>query len=366
MRKRRCEKYIIVGFLSAIISVAYADGLPAAANTPEMSRMLQALQQQLQQAATDTAAVTPPNASGVSAGSSQLQLAGASGLQSAPNATANMTTSASPTAASVPSPTDANTLTLNEQAFAGLVSQAMPLTPSQVMELHRLYVQSQQAATVSPVVPPQPVASTQTVQLAPGATPPVVRLAQGFVTSVVFVDATGGAWPIASYDLGDPKSFAIAWDNKSNILMIQSSTLFTYGNLAVNLVGLPTPVMITLIPGQRVVDYRVDMRIEGMGPNANPLVGSTHLPTGTSPLLLDVLDGVPPAGSKMLSVSGGAAEAWLINGQLYLRTRLTVLSPSWLSHVASSDGMQAYNMPTTPYVLASQQGQTITLKLEGL
>ena len=204
------------------------------------------------------------------------------------------------------------------------------------------------------------------VSLAPGATPPVIRLSAGFVSSLVFLDSSGAPWPINSYDLGNPQAFNVQWDKKSNTLLIQASSLYTYGNLAVTLKSLNTPVMLTLIPGQKAVDYRVDLRIQHLGPNAKAVLGGNGLPGVANPVLLGVLDGVPPAGSKSLKVSGGQAQAWYEGGKIYLRTRLTVLSPGWLSTMTSADGTKAYEMPATPSILVSHNGKATQLRVEGL
>ena len=207
--------------------------------------------------------------------------------------------------------------------------------------------------------------STQTVNLAPGATPPVVRLQQGFVTSVVFVDNTGADWPIDSYDLGNSKAFNIQVASGSNTMMIQAIDMYTYGNLAVNLKGLSTPVMLTLVPGGQAVDYRLDLRIQDAGPNAT-MSNTNQIASPVSDELLSVLDGVPPADSQILQVSDSQSQAWLLGDKMYLRTHLTVLSPSWDSVVTSPDGMKAYEMQKSPMVLVSKFGQPVQLTIEGL
>ena len=215
-----------------------------------------------------------------------------------------------------------------------------------------------------PGTPPRPTVTSQFVNLSPGSTAPVIRLAQGFVTSLVFIDSTGAPWPIAAYDIGNPSAFNIQWNHSDNTLMIQSLTLYTYGNLAVRLQGLPTPVMLTLIPGQKAVDYRVDLRIQGNGPNAIP-VPVIGLPSSANPELLGVLDGVPPEGSAEVQIEGGCAQAWVRGNQLFVRTHYTILSPGWTATMSSADGMKAYQMPKAPLLLASANGKIIQLKLEG-
>lgn len=256
--------------------------------------------------------------------------------------------------------------TERDQAFRGVMQQAMPLTPEQILQLKYLYSQTQRASQAPPGIPPVPTSTTELVNLAPGAVPPVVRLSQGFITSLVFVDATGAPWPIAAYDLGNPTAFNIQWDKKNNILMIQSKDAYTYGNLAVKLQDLPTPVMVTLIPGQQVVDYRVDMRVQQMGPQAKVSPTGSGLPGQADPVLLGILDGVPPAGSKALQVYGGQAQAWSAGGKLLLRTRMTVISPGWIATMSSADGTNAYLLQNTPTILVSDNGALEQLRIEGL
>ncbi len=240
------------------------------------------------------------------------------------------------------------------------------MTPEQIVRLRQLFAQSQYAAAASPWTPPRPVESSQTVDLSPGATPPVVRLQQGFVSSVVFLDSTGAPWPIEAYDVGNPSTFSINWNKTDNTLMIQPSSLYTSGNIAVRLRTLQTPVMLTLVPGQVVVDYRADLHIRGLGPNAQASPTGDGLPGTTPSELLMVLNGVPPDGSQMLKVTGGDAQAWLVNNTLYLRTRLTVLSPGWLATLTSADGTHAYQMQKAPQIMVSQHGKPIELKIEGI
>ena len=219
-------------------------------------------------------------------------------------------------------------------------------------------------------VPAKPVSSTIMVDISPGATPPVVRLSSGFVSSLVFLDSTGAPWPIKAYDLGDPKSFNIQWsqaggdDAIDNTLMIQAITMYKVANLAVVLRGLNTPIMLTLVPGQEVVDYRVDIRAPGMGPKARPVYNS--MPAGASSTLIDILNGIPPRQAKSLKVTGGNATAWLVDKTMYVRTDMTVVSPSWVSTMTGAEGgVSAYELPQSSVVLALKDGKVNKLQIEG-
>lgn len=250
-------------------------------------------------------------------------------------------------------------------AFNALLQQNMPLTPRQVVQLRQQIDLSQRAAAVPANIPPKPVSTTLMVNLAPGTTPPAVRLAQGYVSSLVFVDSTGAPWPIASFDIGNPKAVSLQWDGKSNILLIQAVSPYSDGDIVVRLSGLATPITLELVSGQRVVDYRIDIHVSGLGPNTKEMPLGTALPNSANQLLLGVLDGVAPAGSKLLTVHGSDSEAWLLGETIYLRTRLTVLSPGWVGKMTSPDGMQAYELPKTSSVLVSRYGEPAELKIEG-
>lgn len=254
----------------------------------------------------------------------------------------------------------------SDAAFDVMMHQNMPLTPEQIVKLHQLIDTSQRAASIPANVPPKPVSTTVMINLAPGSTPPAVRLAVGYVSSLVFVDSTGTPWPIASFDVGDPKSMNLEWDGKSNVLLIQPKSPYGDSNMVVRLVGLPTPITLQLVSGQRVVDYRVDLHVSGIGPNTKELPMGTPLPNSANQVLLGVLDGVAPPGSKALRVIGGDCQAWSAGDHMYLRTRMTVLSPGWTGRMVSSDGMIAYEMQSSSSVLVSQYGNPIELKLEGM
>lgn len=255
---------------------------------------------------------------------------------------------------------------IDNKAFKDMTKTVYPLTPEQIVELKQMQQTMEYAKASTPGTPPKPTATSQFVNLSPGSTPPVIRLAQGFVSSLVFLDSTGAPWPISAYDLGDPTAFNIQWDKTSNTIMIQALKLYNYGNLAVRLKGLNTPVMLTLIPGQKAVDYRVDLRVQGYGPNAKDMPLEEGIPPSASELLLHVLDGVPPPGSQRLPVTGGDARAWLSNDRMYVRTNLTILSPGWLASMTSADGTHAYEMQKSPVLLVSWHGKVMQLKVEGL
>ena len=272
-----------------------------------------------------------------------------------------------------PSTSAANTVdSVNSQAFANVPESLMPLSPNQIKEIRRRYNSTQQAGAYVQDVPAKPVSSTVEVSLDPGSSPPVVRLSSGFISSLVFLDSTGAPWPIKAYDLGDPKSYNVQWSNSNpdkpgsnaNTLLIQAITLYKVANLAVILEGLNTPIMLTLIPGQEAVDYRVDLRCPGLGPLAKP--SYNFLPSSANSSLVDIINGVIPQNAKKLTVSQSGVEAWAVGKKMFVRTPMNIISPSWISSMTGSEGsVNAYEMPQSSVLLGLSHGKVHQLKVEG-
>ena len=252
----------------------------------------------------------------------------------------------------------------SRHAFAKVLNNLMPLTTRQIVTLHKLLNKTKRAVATSPETPPKPTSSTILGNVAPGSTPPVIRLQKGYVTSLVFLDSTGAVWPIAAYDVANSAGFDIKYTlEQPGSMLIQAKTAYRPSNMVVMLKGSQTPITLTLVPGQKSVDYLDYLRVPGLGPNASPVVSG--LPDASNPELLKVLDGIPPDGSTELKVAGGTAKAWLVGKIMYLRTRLTLLSPSWTATMSSPDGTHAYQLISAPVLLASNRGNMVQLTVQG-
>lgn len=360
---KRLTRVSVLLFLAAI---AFAADPEQKNQSNSDLQQIQQLQQTQQRAQPVVAPVITTDSSASSALPSQSPLAESAATDPQPPAMASSNASAMTQTRSVApvSMSKEDALSMRDQAFAGVTESMLPMSPAQIRRLRELFSEIQQSSAEVPGIPPRPTSTSVIINLAPGAVPPVVRLSGGFVTSLVFLDATGAAWPIQAYDIGDPKSFNIQWDKKGNTLLIQAMNFYKQGNLAVMLKDLNTPIMVTLLPGQRAVDYRVDMQVPRMGPNAEPAMNG--LPNAANPELLNVLNGMPPHHGQALKVTGGDCQAWVSEGKLFLRTPLTVISPSWVSMMSGPDGaMHAYELPKASVILALQRGKMVKLTMEG-
>ncbi len=255
---------------------------------------------------------------------------------------------------------------INQEAYKAVTEEVAPLTAEQIRSLRKIVDDAERAAAAPPRFVPKPVSTTVTAMLTPGATPPVVRLAANFVTSVLFVDQSGNALNILDVTPGG-SSFTITWAKEqktTNKIDISPKSTYANGNVSVLLDGIATPVSLTLVSGQREVDYRVDVRVKGRF-----LMGSTGaaaaLPEGTSPVMLTLLDGVAPDGAKPLTSSNTNVQAWEFRNRFYVRTSMSLLSPAYISTVRSADGTAVFEIPPTPVLVALVGGSTVQVNLSG-
>ena len=82
-------------------------------------------------------------------------------------------------------------------------------------------------------------------------------------------------------------------------------------------------------------------------------------------LMMSVLDNAMPENTVKLTVSGTdkRTNAYRINDRIFVRTPLTLLSPSWDASVSSADGTTVYEVGETPVLLLSDQGQMVRAKI---
>lgn len=255
---------------------------------------------------------------------------------------------------------------IRKQAFNAAITGLIPLRPDEIRTLLERYDQTKQAVE-TPVYPyPKPEIVTEDVSLDPGSTPTVIKLATGHITTLNFVDASGEPWPIA--DIGWAGNFeVIKTEPGGNRVAISPMADFAYGNINVQLLGMKTSVPFTLETQREKVYYRFDARMPENGPLAKPslIVASGSSLNAGGGHLNAVLEGITPDGGEKLAVDGvdGRTSAYVVNGITYVRTPLTLLSPSWMSSVSSADGMSVYALKKASVLLLSDKGEMVRAHL---
>lgn len=268
---------------------------------------------------------------------------------------------------------------ITRDAFQNIAQTVSPLSADQAKMIRQLWNESQRMTTYKGAAPPEPVNSSKIISLDNGKLPTVVRLNAGYVSVLAFYDSTGAIWPIRGYDIGNPSSVNIVWNEGSadeeaagesyaNTLLLQAQTLYKTTNLVVMLRGLNTPVILELIPGQQQVDYRMDIQVPKQGPLAKKVEEKDLFSGGEVPgYLVDLINGIAPPKSVQAHVLGGEAQAWIYKKKLLIRTTLDIISPAWAVKLNGANGMvHVYELPLTSSLIALKNGEVVKLKIEGI
>lgn len=241
------------------------------------------------------------------------------------------------------------------------------LTPEQVEELGE-YVDrikfSTDKATPGPVA--KPVTSSLVANLAPGASPIIVRLSRHYGAALVFTDLSGVPWAIKGQTNFSKGLFEISAPVEGgNILTVKPQSTYGSGNAIVVLDGLATPLSINFVTGQREVDYRMDIKVPGNNPAKPTPVGVGSPVPGVPMSLSAYLDGIPPSSTRELKVRGASGvRAWKTeDGDFVVVTKSTVLSPAYIDGLGAADGTRAYRISPTPIVLVSVNGSPVNVEI---
>lgn len=256
---------------------------------------------------------------------------------------------------------------VGDEALNNVLTGVAPLTPDQIRQLRKVLDEAERAAAQPPGFVPKPVSSQVVVSLKPGETPPVVRLGANYVTNILFVDQGGEPLMITDVDTSAAKLFTTTWSSNkeslTNVVKLSPNSTYAMGNISATLKGVPAPVSLTLISGQREVDYRVDVRVQGVGTTAAS--STSKMPPATSGVMRSLLEGVAPEQAKPLISSDSEVQAWAIGDHFYIRTGYTLLSPAHLAVERSADGTAVYELLPTPVVIALFKGAATQINLTG-
>lgn len=214
------------------------------------------------------------------------------------------------------------------------------LTPDQLQRLKALLLEQQRIAATPYQQLPNPIVRSLAVDLSPGKTPPIIRVAKNMLTSIVFTDMDGNPWyiekvsmnrnqfsdassqstiaaaqantqavqaatdattgtnltpnnqnpdnaPAGNMDVGytttqNPKPNNLQDNdpaaNLTNILTLEPKQAIDYGTVSITLRGKATPVIFLVASGQNEVDVRLDAKISGKNPDVNYDLNSAFTP----------------------------------------------------------------------------------------
>ena len=256
---------------------------------------------------------------------------------------------------------------IRTRAFEAALQSLLPLRPEEIRTLLEKFDRTQESVELPAYPAPKPKMVVENISLDPGAQPAAIKLAFGHVSTVSILDMTGAPWPIDDISwAGDFEITETSTEEGSHILRISPGSQYASGNMSMRLLGLNTPVILSLETNRDLVHYRFDGVIPEFGPFAEaPLIQSGTSIQAGGQALSAVLQGVPPNGAQRLNVGGvdGRTSAYTIGTTTYIRTPLTLLSPSWSNSASSADGMRVYTVQNTPVLLLSDKGKMVRARL---
>lgn len=248
-----------------------------------------------------------------------------------------------------------------------------PFSNQEIVRLREQLDSTRKAKAHQPVRTVPRISSTS-VDLSPGSALPIARTLPGETTTLVFVDATGAPWPLAAIPrVSDKRYFDIEWLEGTPALVVSALSSYEDGNVTVFLKGLATPIVVKLSSGEpdsksksRIVDYRLDLRVPGRGPNAKaPLLGPDKIALYDD-VMQGFLDGIPPRDAKQVRALGEAparTQVWQYGNAFFVRTSHDIQT-AFDQSMASADGTRVYRIAPTPYVTLSDMGRAVTLQLD--
>jgi intracellular multiplication protein IcmK len=270
------------------------------------------------------------------------------------------------------------------------VDNAIPITPDMIRELTRRYQENSRVQEEGLTPTASPSSRAVAVTFAPGAATSIIQTVKGYPTALSFFDSTGQPWPIA-WDTSSNSAGGSAGNcntnasgssgavevqgfhscvpvKGSNVLQITPLSLAPRGGMLVSLQGAPKPLAFLIVGGGDRYDADVSIRVADRGPNAKIQIDTRPgAPVTGAPYLNAMLSGVAPADARPLSVEGVSPDdirAWRLGGDVYLRTRHTLMSPPWSASENGEGGITIYALPDTPVVLMSINGRTVSAQLK--
>lgn len=245
--------------------------------------------------------------------------------------------------------------------FNKAIEEAFPMTPDMIRQYRQIFDEQQRA--ILETDKPSALVDAGFISLEPGETPSRLQLAPGIASVIGFYDATGEAWPIEQFVVGNGENFEVVQlGEDANSLVMTPLTRLGWSNLVVRLRDEPKPVVLHVDVSNTTAHFRHDIQIARMGPNANVNMASARsdrvITEAGDSTLLSVLTRVDiPREAVPAAVANVAAESWALGESLFVRSRHALLSPSWTASLAGPDGIRVYQVPLSSMLLFSVDGR---------
>lgn len=242
------------------------------------------------------------------------------------------------------------------------------ITPDEIRQIKAMWEDMRRAQETPAGSQPKPAISMVNLNLSPGSTPPVVRLSSRTGVILDFMDSAGLPWPIDHVVNMSGNEIEVEdkpLDPKSdqNSVFAKSKHFGSVGNVAVFLRGLPTPVIVTMLSGQKDVDYRVDFRVPAYLHKED---GQHYDKSYFDDRLASATMGINPSGCKRFGTDSKQVMVWGCSEDMIVRVAGVLLSPAPLDgkKANSLDGTKAYIIPSSPVLSVSVDGEIRFVKVD--
>ena len=259
-----------------------------------------------------------------------------------------------------------------QRRFEEALKKVMPVSPGQVQQAQE---KKKARKRVIRGKPAKIVNRTINLVVQPGMETPVIRILQGYVTTLAFFDESGAPWPMAVSSPGNPELLEVirpkTEDYKpGNLLTVSPKEEGGHSNVALALETLTLPVNFRFEAEENsvrkppVIDGIVTVQVAAMGPRANPPIPGKRPRDPVTRNLLSYIDGIAPAGALPVSIEPrrGDLEAWRQDGRLVLRTQHPVIWPDG-AVVRGPTGIRVYEVSMVKSILVSIEGKITRLKV---
>lgn len=238
-------------------------------------------------------------------------------------------------------------------------------TPQEILEIKKLWDELRKAQERPVEDQPKPTISMVNLDLSPGATPPLVRISSQTGVVLTFLDAEGKKWPVdlirnlSANQLEVEETPAL---KDQNAVFVKAKRSGGIGNIAVFLRDYDTPILITLLAGQKNVDYRVDFRVPAV-------FGKKGAPIPAQPAedrLIAAVMGITPSGCKKMQTDHQAVMAWVCKNDQIVRATGVLLAPATIDgkKIVGQSNTTAWLIPKTPIVSMLMGGSPVNVRLE--
>ncbi len=248
-----------------------------------------------------------------------------------------------------------------DRAVEGTRNTLFPMRPEDIEKMLDVFNETRETAETSGNPIPKAEIKVADISLDPSVLPEIIKTAPGHVTSLTILDITGQPWPIQDVTWGG-KFDIVPPEDGGHVIRITPSSAHGFGNMSIRLIDLPTPVTFSLQTSPDLSYYRFDARVPEYGPNSQiPIIDTARSIQAGDAVMTAVLDGAPPVSAKRLTVEGvdGRTSVWDVDGTIFVRTPLSLLSPGWVASTNSGDGMAVYKIKKTPVLLLSDRGNMV-------